>query len=70
LGNTPFAREAAYFELVQSGISTVQQNALTDSALSGWALGDADFVADLQKKTERRVVKAIAGRPVSKPKNL
>jgi putative transposase len=68
LGNTPFAREAAYFELVQSGISTVQQSALTDSALSGWALGDADFVADLQKKTERRVVKAIAGRPVSNPK--
>ncbi len=65
LGNTPFAREAAYAELVQSGINLVQQTALTDSALSGWALGDLEFVADLQKKTERRVVKSRAGRPAS-----
>lgn len=69
LGNTPFAREAAYAELVQSGISPGQQVALTDSALRGWALGDADFVADLQKRTERRVTKSSAGRPVS-AKNL
>ena len=69
LGNTPFAREAAYAELVQSGINPVQQTALTDSALSGWALGEPDFVADLQKRTERRVSKASAGRPFS-VKNL
>ena len=69
LGNTPFAREAAYVDLVQAGISTVQQNALTDAALSGWALWDADFVENLQKMTERRVLKASAGRPVSRSKN-
>lgn len=63
LGNTPFARDAAYAELVRSGISTEQQRALTDSALRGWALGEADFVADLQKRTERRVAKTRAGRP-------
>ena len=63
LGNTPFAREAAYAELVQSGINPVQETALTDSALSGWALGEPDFVADLQKRTERRVSKASPGRP-------
>ena len=63
LGNTPFAREAAYTELVQSGISSVQQTALTDSALSGWALGEPDFVKDLQKRTERRVSKTSPGRP-------
>jgi putative transposase len=68
LGNTPFAREAAYAELVQSGISAVQQTALTDSALSGWALGEPDFVVDLQKRTGRRVVKSSAGRPPSTPK--
>lgn len=68
LGNTPFAREAAYAELVQSGISAVQQTALTDAALSGWVLGGADFVADLQKRTQRRVLKSMAGRPVSTPK--
>ena len=63
LGNTPFAREAAYAELVQSGINSVQQKALTDATLRGWALGEPDFVADLQKRTERRVSKANAGRP-------
>lgn len=68
LGNTPFAREAAYAELVQAGINSVQQTALTESTLSGWALGEPNFVANLQKKTERRVVKASAGRPVSAAK--
>ncbi len=65
LGNTPFAREAAYAELVLNGISSVQQTALTDAALHGWALGEPDFVADLQKRTVRRVSKGNAGRPVS-----
>ena len=65
LGNTPFAREAAYAQLVLSGISVVQQAALTDAALQGWALGEPDFVADLQKRTARRVSKGSAGRPVS-----
>lgn len=65
LGNTPFAREAAYAELVQSGISPVQQAAITQATLSGWALGEADFVANLQKRTERRVTKAAPGRPFS-----
>lgn len=66
LGNTPFAREAAYADLVHAGVSDQQQLALTQSVLSGWALGDADFVADLQKKTPRRVSKTQAGRPIRK----
>jgi putative transposase len=69
LGNTPFAREAAYADLVQSGISPAQQAALTGSALSGWALGEPDFVADLQKRTERRVSKRSAGRPLASLKS-
>ena len=44
LGNTPFEREAAYAELVQAGLGTTQQGALTDAALKGWALGEADFI--------------------------
>lgn len=68
LGNTPFAREAAYAELVRVGITPMQQDALTRSSLGGWALGSDEFVADLQKNTERRVSKAQPGRPVSKPK--
>ncbi|MDF1486353.1 transposase [Ramlibacter sp. H39-3-26] len=62
LGNTPFAREAAYADLVRAGLSADQQCALTDSAFSGWALGSPDFVADLQKRTMRRVAKGQAGR--------
>ena len=69
LGNTPFAREAAYAELVQSGLGVGQQAALTDSTLSGWALGEPDFVAELQKRTVRRLTKATAGRPTAVEKN-
>ena len=63
LGNTPFQREAAYADLVGAGISPAQQADLTRSALNGWALGEESFVIDLQKRTERRVVKGQAGRP-------
>jgi putative transposase len=63
LGNTPFARELAYAELVRSGLSAAQQQALTDSAMRGWALGEQDYVQDLQRRTERRIVKSRAGRP-------
>ena len=63
LGNTPFAREAAYAEMVRGGLPASQQLALTDATLSGWALGDEKFVADLQKKTLRRVARTRAGRP-------
>ncbi len=66
LGNTPFAREVAYAEMVRAGISAHAQLALTQSALRGWALGEPDFVADLQKRTERRVSKSGPGRPVSR----
>lgn len=68
LGNTPFAREAAYADLVQAGVNPVQQAALTDATLRGWALGESDFVADLQKRTSRRVAKTSAGRPSLLPK--
>ncbi len=63
LGNTPFAREAAYAEQIQAGISIGQQLALTDATLKGWALGDAGFLQDLQKMTPRRLSKSQAGRP-------
>ena len=70
LGNTPFAREAAYAALVQAGVGSSEQAALTDAALSGWALGGADFVAALQKKSPRRVAKAKPGRPAVDQKNI
>ena len=63
LGNTPFAREAAYAQLVQGGINAAQQSALTEATLRGWALGEAGFVDELQKKSQRRVTKTKPGRP-------
>lgn len=65
LGNTPFAREAAYAELVQAGLPAPLQQALTQAALSGWALGDESFIAQLQKQTPRRPSRSRAGRPRS-----
>ncbi|MEJ8820691.1 transposase [Variovorax humicola] len=62
LGNTPFAREAAYADLVRAGISPRDQILLTESTLQGWAAGDARFVEKLQAATPRRVAKAQAGR--------
>jgi putative transposase len=67
LGNTPFAREAAYAEMVHAGIKADQQRALTDATLSGWALGDAQFIAGLKLQTPRRLSKDKAGRPPLKP---
>ena len=66
LGNTPFAREAAYAELVQTGLAQADKDQLTRSALSGWALGSVDFVSELQQATTRRLAPRKAGRPVKK----
>jgi putative transposase len=63
MGNTPFARDVAYADLVRSGIGQDQQRALTDATFRGWALGEPNYVADLQRRTERRVSKGKAGRP-------
>ncbi len=62
LGNTPFAREAAYAELVRAGVAQADVTLLTEATLRGWAAGDAAFVELLQKNTDRRVVKGRAGR--------
>lgn len=69
LGNTPFAREARYAELInQQGLTHQQQTALTESVLKGWALGEPGFVAGLQKQTARRVTRSQPGRPFSPKK--
>lgn len=63
LGNTPFAREAAYAALVRAGIGTQMVEQLGRAAHTGWVLGGAEFVTALQQRTGRRVAKARAGRP-------
>jgi len=63
LGNTPFAREAAYAEMVRAGVPTATEALLTEATLHGWAAGDPRFAEALQKTTGRRSAKARAGRP-------
>lgn len=67
LGNTPFARELAYTELVNSGVASTLQQSITRSALQGWALAEADYIKDLQQRTERRMVPRGPGRPRKHP---
>lgn len=63
LGNTPFAREVAYRDLVQAGLSAPQQEALTRSVVTGWSLGSPAFLQSIEQRTERRLVPGRAGRP-------
>jgi putative transposase len=63
LGNTPFAREAAYADLIKTGLAQSDQEQMTQSVLSGWAMGSAEFLEQLQQFTARRLVRAKAGRP-------
>ncbi|MFN7196251.1 MAG: transposase, partial [Hylemonella sp.] len=63
LGNTPFAREAAYQRLVEEGLTAAQLQALQQAARHGWALGSPDFLEAMERQTGRRLRKARAGRP-------
>jgi putative transposase len=63
LGNTPFAREAAYAQMVRAGIAHQEEGELTRSVLTGWPLGSVAFIASLEQSTHRRLLPAKAGRP-------
>jgi putative transposase len=66
LGNTPFAREAAYAEFVAGGLSAATQKALTESVLKGRVVGRPDFLTSLEKSTRRQILPQKAGRPFKK----
>lgn len=63
LGNTPFAREAAYAQLVQAGLSATEKDQFTRSLRSGHVLGAPEFVNQLAQITPLRVQPGKAGRP-------
>lgn len=63
LGNTPFAREVAYAELVRAGVSDALRQRMTRCALSGWAMGSEAYLAELQQTTLRRQGPGQVGRP-------
>jgi len=63
LGNTPFAREASYAEMVRTDFGAGTEPDLGRALQRSWALGDAHFVANLQAQTTRRVAPLAPGRP-------
>ncbi len=63
LGNTPFAREDRYRLRVQSGLGVREEEAIRQSAIGSWALGEQDFITGLQKDVGRRLSKLRPGRP-------
>jgi putative transposase len=63
LGNTPFAREQAYGNLVAAGVTGDTQRRLTNATVHGWALGDSDYLKQLERMTPRRPTPRPAGRP-------
>lgn len=66
LGNTPFARDAAYVRAVEAGLDADTQARISHAALRGWALGEPEFIENLQQKIERRVKRQKAGRPAAR----
>lgn len=63
LGNTPFAREAAYARLVAAGLSQDVQRALWDNVNHGWPLGDSAFLQRLETMLGQPVQRRKPGRP-------
>ena len=66
LGNTPFAREAAYREIVDAGVRRDTEAAITESTLKGWVLG-SDSAVFAKHAPSRRATPLPRGRPRSVP---
>lgn len=67
LGNTPFAREAAYKAIIDNGVSTADQRSIVDATLKGWALGSDDFHNAIAPALSRRGLPMQRGRPRKSP---
>lgn len=63
LGNTPFAREVAYKELMAQAVSSKEMSLLEQAVNKGRVLGSEQFKLDLEKQTHRRIRPAKRGRP-------
>lgn len=63
LGNTPFDREAAWKRRLEEGQGAQLVSSLAEAAHTGWALGDAGFLAKLQGQSGRRLAPKPRGRP-------
>lgn len=63
LGNTPFAREAAYAERVAQDLPADKRARIRDAAMKGWVMGSAGFIESVQALVGRRVIRSRPGRP-------
>lgn len=63
LGNTPFAREAAYLDQTQAICQAGDDAVFAREVQNGWVIGDEKFLANLQKSSVRRLQKLLPGRP-------
>ncbi len=63
LGNTPFAREAAYGRMLQAGLASAQVEAMVQAARRGKVIGSAAFVAQLSEQMSRPLHVRPRGRP-------
>ena len=66
LGNTPFDREAAYRQFMEESVSQAEIDELSQAIKKGWVLGSEQFMAQLEKTTNRRMRPAKRGRPPKK----
>ncbi|CAM5188425.1 Putative transposase OS=Castellaniella defragrans OX=75697 GN=HNR28_002118 PE=4 SV=1 [Castellaniella defragrans] len=63
IGDTPFARQAAWRQHLLSGLPESQRLALEAAVHGQWALGEKIFLAHLGRLASRRVSPAPRGRP-------
>jgi len=63
LGNTPFDREAAYAALLNRGLDEAEARRIEHAAANGWALGSAEFLAEMAAQLGRAMRPRPRGRP-------
>jgi putative transposase len=63
LGNTPFDREAAYRAWVEQGVGPAEMQRIVAALVGGRPVGDAGYVAELEKLTGRPLAVRPRGRP-------
>ena len=67
LGNTPFEREAAYRAWLEQGVGSADAERFKAALVSGRPIGDAVYVAELEKQTSRTLTARPRGRPRKLP---
>lgn len=63
LGNTPFAREAAYNKLISTPFSSNEAVRIRQAFLYGWPIGSELFLAELEKRSSHKFRMGKRGRP-------